>query len=568
MSISPIPGESLLQARPAYPTGKGSGADDFQPAAPDSVTLSGSGRKVSATLSPHLKMPAEEETKPTGVAEWLRRAAAGAMAAISVAGAMAFPAPASAAPPIIPDSSISVTLGSGSAVTQTAQTKVSAVATQQAKRVAERREKNALVDEMVGRSSINRSLSPKTMQKLRDDLSVLPVDVLRAINANQTRIVVLREGQSLIDAGVIAPIDMRPEYGDVRALRNVVDESLREVEGKYDAKIAQLDRDIARASAAYKKSGSDKDYLAMSELQSRRLATELAKNEAFYINVYEKTGGRVEKHMVLSGDPSDTFFGRPLSLIEVSLDEIADLHGARTPEEKKEFISLIRALNGGRLTAAQDRFKAEYEKFYPDVPPYETLSETARPFLARDERIVVPSYYYYRSDAGSAKPAALFSTHDFLANNYWKSGLVSGQYFYQGDINTIVVPEKGIGTRKDGRSSVVHEAGHAYQDALMQLDPASGDNACRSVNAAFERMGAEDGKGFPSGYASTNPSELFAESFAVRFGEKPDALRKLNPKWAQSFESITGASSSVAKSSRKASRTLVCPYNPYETPSK
>lgn len=560
MNMSPLHGEYRLPTQPGHPAQSRRSSESGQTSAPDSVTLSGSAPPVPNGMTAHVEKATGEEVKPSGLTGWLKRAAACAMAAVSVAGALAFPAPASALPPLPvgPDSSVSVVMAKKSDAGAATANSIA----------AERKEKDSLVDAMLGRAASNSTLSPKTVQKIRNELSSLPVDVLRAVDRNETRIVVLREGQSLADAGVVAPLDMKAAYGDVQGLKIVVDGALREVEEKYDAKIAGLDAEIARASAAYKRSGAEKDYQVMSDLQAKQLAANLAKNEAFNIEIYERTGGRVERHMVLSDDPGNAFFGGPLSLTEVSLDEMADLHGARTPAEKKEFIELVRALNGERLTAAQQSFKAEYEKFYPDVPRWETLSETARPFMARDERIAVPAYYYSRADGGSTASPILLSSHDRQAVGYWKSGLVSGQYFYQGDVNTVVVPESRLGKGIDGHSVIRHEMGHAYEDALMQLDPAAGRDACSAINAAFERLGGEDGKGFPSEYASSNPSELFAESLATRYGERPDALKKLDPQWAKTVDGIAGAASRAAKSTRKASPTLICPYNPYETPSK
>jgi len=366
-------------------------------------------------------------------------------------------------------------------------------------------QKNVLIDRMLARGHQGRCLTPKARQGVRDELKVLPRDVLGALDRNGTAVAVLCEGETPMDAGVIKDVDLDAAYRDAARLKAAADGAVQRVEKRFEKRIDALEREQEAPEGV----GSAEGETGMHRIQELEARREQAIAEA----LDEATGGAVELFTPRSlDDPAEEAMA---AIRPMSLNDLARAHGATTPQEVSRFTGLVRALNGGRLAEAQRRYAEEsQEKLRADGDD--------RRFYPVEDRILIPAYHH--------EGGRVLSSHDVHSLDGWDGGDVLGQYWYQPGRNTVVVREDQL-----GNFVLVHELGHAYEDAAQDLDPAGYQRFRAQRDAAFERLTESPENAF-SDYALANPAEFVAESFATKFADDPAVLRESDPAWARVFD--------------------------------
>jgi len=437
-----------------------------------------------------------------------------------------------------------------------AQPPVATVSTSQAAQVKLTPEQQAaevrvLIDGMIDSGRNGREV-PESLRKLvHDRLDAMPLDVVRAVFGNGTKIAIMREGETPVDVGVIRALDVSHAYEKPAELRGIADQAFASADATHGKRIADLERRIEETREAaqqrYKAhpeeaprpvglggmfgmmgAGGDLSALdpevikLMGDLNTARTDRQM---EA-WDQITRGTNGRLEPFGASMGifNPQ---IAVAMNMMPTSLEGLAKMHGAETPAEVKAFIDLTVAVNGDRIAKAQDDFKASMAKFQAMNPALaaqqKDLAFEQRPFVGGQSDVVIPSYYLSRT-ASDAAPQVV-SGHDYGSLRDWKADATAGQFWFKDDIETVVLHEKYLERESVGSSTTVHEFGHAYEDALRDQAPqfyrGFGARWRAAYRTNFEKIGENR---FPTGYASTNPGEFFAEEFAVHFGDKRDVI--------------------------------------------
>lgn len=469
---------------------------------------------------PPMKTPAHDGHKG------LRRFIAADLAALSVATGALSAAPAVAAVPDVDTGArLELALADG-CPSRPASTRPEDVRAWQ----------RTVVDGMLARGAAvtGRALSADQARRVRDDAMRLPPPVISVLEQARTGVTVIPSGQSPIDVGVEKPYDATAAFTNVGALRETVDAAWAKAEVAHGPAIARIDAQLAPLlDVTSREDRSAEQVVRRDTLLAHRGGLVSKRNFSFYRDVMDQTDGRVEAHQIIGSDRDPELI---LALEEiasaqpVTLDELAAQHGARTAEERDRIISLVRALNGERLTAAQNRFARLPQDLRYHRPPSDGLTETARPFMAQEDGIVVPAIYYQRDSADPSAPPRVFKGRDLLSSSFWHTGAVSGEFITSRDGGMVMLSESHLQTDVGERSTLVHEMGHAFEDAVRRLDAPTHARFVSQRDESFWRNAT--GKGhFVSEYAATNPNEMAADTFAYRFSGDAARMQRVDPVW-------------------------------------
>lgn len=415
-----------------------------------------------------------------------------------------------------------------------------------------RAESHALVDAMIEAGRNGRTVPPELRQRVHDALDTLPVDVVRTVARNGARIAIMTEGETPREVGVIKSVDLQQTFGDTAGLRRIADEAFAHADGKYAARIADLQQRLDQARAEVRAriqahpeqapkpqglsglfamaqdhdpSSLDPDVQRLSgELQKARLDRAA---DAWDV-ILEQSGGRLEPYGANLGSFNPNI-DAIMRMMPSNLETLAQMHGALTPAEQRAFMDQVIAMNGvERIKSAQQSFRTSFEQRNPGHPlPVLELEQAA--FTAADSDVVLPSYYLVRT---TEKPTVV-SGHDFGSLRDWKAGATAGQYWFQDDRKTIVYHEKYLAAAENGDHTTVHEFGHAYEAALRAHHAPFYKGFHERWVADFRFDGEHpDAHRFPTGYAATNPGEFFAEEFATHFGPQHEVIEHRDPQAA------------------------------------
>lgn len=386
--------------------------------------------------------------------------------------------------------------------------------------------RDAAIDGMLdrGRPGVSESVRAQARAQLRG----VPLNVLNVLEKSDVRVVVLHEGESLADVGAVRTLDLDREYGDGSALRTTVEHTRDRVDATWVPKIKTLQQALMTASPA--------DVAARDEIVSDLEIARSDRNESLYKAVYDASGGRLDQQdgMAATAEALGLDAAGPLSLLDV-----ARIHGARTPQEVDRFVRLLRAVNGdARLEMAQRKYAAESE-----TPVHPAGDIATRPMRLWREGIVVPSYEHVRGPQGRS---AVVSGTDAISLRQWNAGDIEGQYFYEGKINTLVVHERNMSAKGERNHVLLHELGHAYEDAISEQAPVHFGEWRARRDADFDRLQRTEGR-FPSEYASRSASELSAETFVKRFDD-PHRSRTADGRWEKTYDELLNAGKRLDRS--------------------
>ncbi|MHC9543025.1 MAG: hypothetical protein AB9903_26240 [Vulcanimicrobiota bacterium] len=263
-----------------------------------------------------------------------------------------------------------------------------------------------------------------------------------------------------------------------------------------------------------------------------------------------------------------------VSMLPQSMESMAEIHGARTPEEKNEFYRAMEALNGDKLGKArqeavenelnqlgiddpQDREKAkeQIQKGYQEQ--FAGHPEKA-PMNYQKSVVLVPNtYYYHKPGASDNTPPIRLDYHDYSTLNDWTDsktgkansgklengagGVTNGQYFHLGGVNRILIRDS-----KMGDTTPVHELGHAVETNVEKDDPEFYTKWQENLKKAYDNVGQEGGTKEISDYSRTNLREYLAEGF-LHYYEDPKLLNSRDPALYSRVEELVNRAASLTK---------------------
>lgn len=382
---------------------------------------------------------------------------------------------------------------------------------------ADARAREAVISRMLARGPSRPDAALR--ERVREALSTVPLPVLRTVARAGVVVAVVRGRQTPLESGIIEPLRLPRDF-PTAALRRHVGRALRAADDAHGADVAARRAALDAHDAAV---GSDVPTPAQTMVR-QRLARTLEKAERLHRicanhEMVTRSGGRLRPLRI----PLEK--GQPPKAVTVA--DVARLHGARTEHEERVFGHLMRAVNGDRLTRAQDAFDAAGGR-----------SATERPFLSDTPLIVVPDLYFHRVGDAPDEAPVLLDEHDHQSQQQWSEGQVYGQFFPQARRPAVVLRDDQLGENEYGHSTPVHEVGHAYEWAVETLASEAFEPFARARDATWVRLLGEGESRFPSEYAQINPKEMVAESFAEAYGTRPSRLAALDARWSETFQAF------------------------------
>ncbi|MEW6277802.1 MAG: zinc-dependent peptidase [Candidatus Eremiobacterota bacterium] len=206
----------------------------------------------------------------------------------------------------------------------------------------------------------------------------------------------------------------------------------------------------------------------------------------------------------------------------VTLEQMAAVHGARTPAETSLFCELVEAINGPRLPAGRD-------------VPLDPLAQT----------VLLPELYFF----GPERDRKLLDAYDFDAVRMWQGqeGKVvdrhadpdemgaNGELFPFGGVNRILIRDRCL----SGDRTAIHELAHGLDFLLESRQPewyAGWRDRLERAHAATQ----QDARKAVTSYARANRREYLAEGMAFYFLE-PNRLSSTDPELYSLVEEMLAA---------------------------
>lgn len=205
-----------------------------------------------------------------------------------------------------------------------------------------------------------------------------------------------------------------------------------------------------------------------------------------------------------------------------TLGDVAALRGASTPGETLEFCSAVKRLNPELLAGRPDAGLS-------GVP----MSELGKSVLA------YPDVYYYRDRRGWRARLGARDYYDVRTWDETQKSRLKGEGLFSRGRRAVFLKESQAGETAHGNNMSVHEAGHAFEEALRLKFPDLHSELLEASRQAYAR--AEQAQDSVTPYASFNEQEFRAESFAALFSsENRGRLGTLDSAWRDRLEKIIG----------------------------
>ena len=343
------------------------------------------------------------------------------------------------------------------------------------------------VDRMAARG--RHHTKPETLAKVKEQLSVMPEKILAAIEANDTRLILLEKGED--------PLSVQPAQGP--PLLEAVDA------GTYGP---ALGRTVAPVLEGIEEKVAHYDRLLNTADSGMKQLIQQQRHDLLDSEVRARTGQRVG----LLNDAQPT-----------SLEAIARSRGAASPEEVTAFTQLVSTVSG------PDRLRKAFGTAADPVMAalFATLPVESRPLQGH---LLVPEVRYFEHQG----TRVLLET----AVADWAQSCQKGDWagYYRSDNNTAFLREEYLGQTNEGTSVPVHEFGHAFGDTLSDRYPDLYAPFKEARDSAFVELKSTPGKAFPTQYAATNASEFIAESIAVHFSPRRSRYPADSPQWQAALQ--------------------------------
>ena len=445
--------------------------------------------------------------------------------------------------------------------------------------INEAKKKDQIIDGMLVK---NESMTPENAQDIKNSLSKVNTDTLNFASKNGMQIQVVKPGDSLIDKGIVKKRSMKEVQDKAGEYGKVGSQVLNDVNGKYKDQLKEArEADKKKFEANQKNSpfggggfpapqsggenGKPPDIRSLAEKMIPE-ADKVDGKRRSEINeqLKEKTNDNVMLYDPTVGMKDTGGLGiMGMSLMHtakmpVSTGQMAVNHGARTPEEIKQFNQTVEQLNGDRLKVAREESlqRMKDAKNNPGADK-EWINNQLERYKEHPEEIIVdhnkhdilvPNRFHYRTgdntydynakDKTYSKPTTM-NSHDYGTMKNWsdkdgkimgyedsmkqKSMTIAGQYF-KDDKMFILRGEDQVLKQRD---TAVHEFGHGVDFLLKEKNPEAHKNWRKDITAAYE--GSKDKPdSWISNYSRTNENEYVAEGFTA-YHTRKKVLKTLDP---------------------------------------
>jgi hypothetical protein len=363
-------------------------------------------------------------------------------------------------------------------------------------------EKNQIVDEML-KSGLRGEPDPAAVEKLKKDLSPLPLEVLQNIKKFGIKIFITKGGgekslESLLDSGIFKEVSPRAFSRLTFATQDVkFRKRLQEINKKYQPEI-------------------EKSLENVLKLKSEPAVTSLG-----YLNAQENLQ-QIYQKMNQDLDNLSTEFLKEKVLIrrtdfltfalgdKASGETIARYHGAVNRNEIKEYLSSVSDINPEISRKERAGNRSEEYLFFPD--------------------------FCYATQPWTGKRLTI-SGSDYHAVKEWddkdSQSVIEGMYIPS--YKTVFLREDQLGASFGGNNVTLHEIGHAYEDSVKNLDPDYYRQFEKEEQEAKQR--ADWNEQMITLYAGENEHEFLAESFAACFSPRNRLiLEQMDESWLDSIQ--------------------------------
>ncbi|MDQ7826843.1 MAG: hypothetical protein RDV48_28855 [Candidatus Eremiobacteraeota bacterium] len=430
-----------------------------------------------------------------------------------------------------------------------------------ARQMAERAEREKIASSMIVRDSRVGAPDEASAQDLTNTLAAVDLDMLKYNQANGTKFIIVKPGQDLMDTGVIRSQDPAAINAGASAMGKDAREALGNVEAEYGPRIKALEGKLAGLPPAPAMSifGSASDADAekikersMLEKELSDLKAQQRKKEAELVEKETKDKAMIFSPLVGSdagaAGPMGMMIALQVSQQPMSTNDMAAAHGAKTPEEIKQFNDSVEKLNGDRLTALRQESLKNMEtmtaavqdpeqkrQFLESIDKFKKDPQSI-PLDQANNPVLVPNTFYYRpEDKPDAKPSVV-DAHDYGSLKSWTDGsgkikgvdpmgsTTLGQHFYKDGMNTILIRESAL-----KEQAPIHEMGHATESIIERKSPGFSKELTEGRDKAFSHVGFGDGRHESvTPYAGTGERENLAEGFALYYSD-PKLLKAKDP---------------------------------------
>ncbi len=391
---------------------------------------------------------------------------------------------------------------------------------------------------------------------LRSSLGAVDTGVLRFASDSGLKIGVLNPGDEMFQAGVLRRQDPKAIQARGPELQAFAQKLDAQLDQKYGNRLDSVKKELAALPeapmAGFGMSSPDPHAEKRGNLFQQLQTLEGQRGKELG-DAVEKSGLPVKPFVIptdskqMLGSPAAQQMALVQAMMPMSTAGMAAIHGAKTPEQVKEFHGLLESINGPRLQAAREdalggmRQAAERAKTPEEKAHFENLLKLSRekpeaiPLDYRKHNLLVPDMHYVADDKGKTTTVDL---HDKMTLMDWSGSgtrtqkafdednldgsVIEGQYFSRGGMNKMVVRDTAL-----GKGAPVHELGHAIDFQMEQKDPQFYQGWKARLEAAHARTEGLEGKTV-SEYAKTNPREYAAEGFA-HYYEDPKGLKAADP---------------------------------------
>lgn len=267
----------------------------------------------------------------------------------------------------------------------------------------------------------------------------------------------------------------------------------------------------------------------------------------------------------LGGSPDMLQMINMQSEMPASLQQMAMVHGARSPEDIQEFATLVKAINGDRIDQAIEQtldrmvnmkragvqLSGKTFSAQDEVQFRAGLSKNSLmvPLNHREMNLLVPNLYYKQLGAETIR----LDSHDRASLESWsgqrdakgelfmdgkvnsEDHSIRGQFFYLDNVNRILMRSSEV-----GKNTPIHELGHAMEHILEKRDPKFYAAWKAEVKNDYDSMmknvyGPNGGTEAITPYAETNVGEYIAEGFA-QYHLAPNEFKAKDPKFYEAMD--------------------------------
>ena len=379
--------------------------------------------------------------------------------------------------------------------------------------------------------------NPADLQQLQKTLAPVDAKLLRLAQQSGLQYQLVSPGDDLMSAKVLRPQD--PSVFKDPKFRQFADQLHQQADAKFE-KPTTTQED-------YYKQKKEKVNFLLDQIEASKLPVKLY---SIPIN------GVLDINMLnIINQQND---------MPASLQQMAMVHGAKSPEEIQEFISIVKAINGDRIDQAVNQAVANFTSFKQmgmtlNHKPFDAekfkqglLKHTDQlPLDHKAMSILVPDMFYKQIDGQTVR----LDGHDRGAIESWSGEFsakgeleitgkinsdknpIRGEYFYNDEINRILLRSTETGSR-----APIHELGHALDHLLQKKDPKFYASWKADVQKDYDAMmsnlySGPDGTQPITDYATTNVGEYIAEGFA-HYHMTPDEFKAKDPKFYAHIDSF------------------------------